>query len=208
VFTALKLSLGVLQAARASNDLHMDDVPDAADDNIGDGPEEVAGDVTSTVSDPHFVHGMVWHSLQHGGALLVRLISLLVNAPGALQAAIGLETQVDAVGDWLMLVLQSCRHRGVIEAAAGQLRQLCAALTANKTANGLETRPAAWLAGVLQQAGERISLSITRRGAGFPGLVAALTSTSACAATFAHLMTIAERPVAEDDPVFDLPQVC
>ena len=195
IFLAQQVALDILSTARASNDL------ECAQQLQLDGL-----DLPSAGADQHYVHGMAWRTLRGISGLLPAIVAkILPLDPGLPVMSSAL---LQRCGSWFQRVLTSCRHRGVIDACAEGLAALAATLMAHPTA---AVHPRAWLEDALRLAWASDTLSVTRRGAGFPGLFQALASTAGAQEhqrVFEDILDIVDSPVpsAADDTT-DLPQV-
>jgi hypothetical protein len=180
---------------------------------------EQAGDEDDNAGDlKDFFSSFAWLTVKNVTTTLEVLADMLMTAPGYLKLDVVVE-----ISNIIHSVLSRIRHRGVMEWCADILKRLSSSFSKSKH-RVLADLPSTWL----DQCFDHIKqcISVTRRGAGLPYLVRAVTSSDpkvcdntarrestnfvvkGLATQFAKkLLEIVNMPLTDFDETTDPPQV-
>ncbi|XP_078591502.1 tRNA (32-2'-O)-methyltransferase regulator THADA-like [Branchiostoma floridae x Branchiostoma japonicum] len=151
-----------------------------------------------------------WLNIKEAGLLLGQLVDSVLQH----KSEILIPEQVQFIGRMYVRILTQCRHRGAIESCNIGFLTVCKRLLSHSDAQ-MAAIPAQILDQVLDVIlGNRSTSNITRRSAGLPLLVLAITASEPrgnyrplLSRAVQVLLTTAQLPLAQEDHTVDIPQV-
>ncbi|XP_063310550.1 tRNA (32-2'-O)-methyltransferase regulator THADA-like [Pelobates fuscus] len=217
VSTLQEIASFILSALQKAWD---EDIPDAVAPSFEDmgkavnaliaqgcGLDEVHGSVL--ISEEHsLIMTCCWVSLKEIGVLLGPLVERLISSPVPLLSVSAVQESVATYQD----IFMRCRHWGAVEGCIAGFTKLCCALLCNEDQK-LSTIPGNIMEQGLAECRSQHSVSVTRRGAGFPVLLQSILCAEGSPHTLlvscvSSLLELAKEPLPSDwDLTRDLPQV-
>ncbi|XP_053555762.1 thyroid adenoma-associated protein homolog [Bombina bombina] len=173
----------------------------------GQGLEELQGAIL--LSEEHsLIMTCCWVSLKEIGVLLGPLVEKLLSVPAVLLPLITVKESVATYQD----IFLRCRHWGAVDGCSTGFTKLCSALLCHEDSK-LRDIPREIMEQALVESQSQNSLSVTRRGAGFPVLLQCILNAEGpqrplLESCVSSLLELAEKPLpSEWDQTRDLPQV-